>query len=236
LNPHVECERIISEGEFPAHNVVLRHLRPALYPKTRKPLSRAATRKFPVPQPTSRGHRIAGLWSDRNTCGRFEGKFTSRPAVASGLPLEVGRTEGSKTASCIASMRKGRNPLFSSAGTRHGALQIGQDTMPALQTGGSLRPADETSSCIHAKILIIISIERNFPRFYEYVVLSWDQLDLPSPAGANRRLQPRHWYPPICNRAVAVPHSKTGELRPFRLLAMQLSVLESSRPAHFPSG
>src|SRR5258708_37243543 len=116
---------------------IWRHLRPALYPK-RENLYRAQRQEsFPYRSLRPGGHRIAGLWGRTgNTCGRVRGEEVSRRGRCTSVHTTrkwAGR-EGSKTASCIASTRKGRNsPVFRVQDPPRRDYKSGKITMPAFK-------------------------------------------------------------------------------------------------------
>jgi len=106
-------------------------------PETRKPLSRQATESFPY---RSDGQEVTGLRGffrvgQEILVAGFEGKKSHVAAAVHQFIHGSGRDrEGSKNASCIASRRKGRIPLFFECGTRTARFTIARLPMPALQT------------------------------------------------------------------------------------------------------
>src|SRR5882672_2106842 len=120
-------------------------LRSSFVPETRKPLSREAARKFPVPQPTSSNSLGRGaLGSERKYLwpGSRGRSLASRPLYISSYHSEVGSARGNQNCNPHSEQEKSEYlPCVSRAGPAGARSQIGQEADAGIPEGDSFCPA-----------------------------------------------------------------------------------------------
>src|SRR5580704_10391966 len=120
-------------------------LRSSSVPETQKPFSREATRKFPVPQPTSsRSPECGALGSAmKYLCPGSRGRsLASRPLYINSYHSEVGRTRGLQNCNPHWGQKKSASlPCFSIAGPAAAQSQIGQEAVSGVSEDDSFWPA-----------------------------------------------------------------------------------------------